>query len=106
MWREPARLETVERKCAKALGGRRIPVTGIDRHGADVVTEVFAVQVKTGRDRPGYLREWLDGICGTAGERTGIVVWQATREPLRDAVVLMRFSDFVALHGSVGVEDE
>lgn len=97
--------KAVERKCAKALGGRRIPVTGIDRHGADVVTEALAVQVKTGRDRPGYLRDWLDGICSTAGDRTGVVVWQATREPLRDAVVLMRFSDFVAWHGGA-VDDD
>jgi hypothetical protein len=87
---------------AKALGGQRIPVTGIDRHGADVQHPLFAVQVKHGRRRPKHLREWLDGICGTAAkEQVGIVVWADNAERLSDAVVLMRFSDFQALHGSV-----
>lgn len=100
--------KTVERKAAKALGGRRIPVTGIDRDGADVVAGPFAVQVKSGRRRPGYLRGWLDGICASAAvnAQTGVVVWQATREPLQESVVLMRFSDFQAWHGALSASVE
>lgn len=92
-----------ERNVAERLGGRRIPVTGIDRHGADVVTPLFYVQIKHGRNRPGYLREWVDGICGTAGDagKVGLVVWSAMREDQGDALVLMRLSDFEALHGRV-----
>lgn len=97
-----------EREIAKALGGRRVPVTGIDRHGADVVTDLFSVQVKTGRNRPAYLREWLDGIRGTAQEagRTGVVIWAANREPLRKAIVLMQLSDFVDYFGAVPMVED
>lgn len=92
-----------ERGIAARLGGRRIPVTGIDRHGADVETPLLCVQSKHGRRRPSYLAEWLDGIRATAGDRgkTGIVVWSVARERTPDALVLMRLSDFEALHGAI-----
>jgi hypothetical protein len=90
-----------ERDLADRMGGRRIPVTGIDRHGADVVTPMFHIQSKHGRSRPGYLRDWLSGICGTAKDagKIGIVVWSAMREDGDDAIVLMRLRDFQDLHG-------
>lgn len=92
-----------ERNVAEVLGGQRIPVTGIDRHGADVVTPLLHVQVKHGRNRPSYLRDWLDGICGTAKDagKVGIVVWSAPREAQGDALVVMRLSDFESLHGTL-----
>ena len=91
-----------ERDVAKAVGGRRVPVTGIDRHGADVDHPMFAFQVKHGRGRPSYLREWLDGICFNARPgQVGIVVWAMNGERLMDSVVLMRMKDFTELHGSV-----
>ena len=95
-----------ERMVAKSLGGRRIPVTGIDRHGADVVTPLLHVQVKHGRRRPAFLGDWLDGICGTAGDagKIGIVVWSDNREKAQDAIVMLRLSDFEQLHGSIRVE--
>jgi hypothetical protein len=89
-----------ERDVAKALNGQRIPVTGVDRHGADVTTPLFAVQVKHGRRRPKHLRDWLEGICSTAkAEQVGIVIWADNQERLDDAVVLMRMKDFRDLHG-------
>lgn len=92
-----------ERATAEVLGGKRIPVTGQDRHGADVVTELLHVQVKHGRNRPGYLREWLDGIRGNAQpkQKTGIVVWSVHRERQSDAIVLISLADFEALFGKV-----
>lgn len=89
---------------AKRLGGKRIPVTGIDRHGADVVTPLLHVQVKHGRRRPAFLREWLDGICGTAGDagKIGIVVWSDNGERTQDAIVMVKLSDFEQLHGEIG----
>lgn len=90
-----------ERDVATVLGGRRIPVTGVDRHGADVEAGMFKVQVKHGRRRPKHLREWLDGICSqaTAGQ-IGIVIWADNNERLTDAVVLMKMKDFTDLHGT------
>lgn len=92
-----------ERNVAKVLNGKRIPVTGIDRHGADVVTPLLHVQVKHGRRRPAFLAEWLDGICGTAEAcgKIGMVVWSANREPQGDAIVMLKLSDFEQLHGKV-----
>lgn len=92
-----------ESMVAARLNGRRIPVTGLDRHGADVVTPLAHVQQKHGRKRPGYLKDWLDGICGTASDhgKIGIVVWSAMREDAGDAIVLMRLRDFQDLHGKL-----
>ena len=98
-----------ERRTARRMGVERIPVTGIDRAGADFENALFCVQCKLRRGMPSYLRKWLDGICGVAKakDRIGIVVW---REPGRgksdgDAVVLVKWSDWVQLHGDV-VESE
>lgn len=45
-----------ERKIAKLLGGERIPITGRARGSVpDVITDVFAVEVKTRKRIP----EWL-----------------------------------------------
>jgi hypothetical protein len=99
-----------ERRCARRMGVERIPVTGIDRDGADFENAMFCVQAKLRRGMPGYLRDWLDGICGVAkrSDRIGLVVW---REPGRgktddDAVVLIKWRDWVALHGEVVEAEE
>ena len=67
-----------ERRVAKRVGGRRIPVTG-ERDGADVVAPSFVYQAKLRRGMPSYLCGWLRGIVA-AGDRcgsTGVVVWKA-----------------------------
>lgn len=97
-----------ETAIAKRLHGRRIPVTGIDRDGADVETELFAIQVKHGRNRPSYLQDWLGGICQTAAlkGKTGVVVWSAMREAQGEAVVVLRLQDFEGLLGRIRPETE
>lgn len=98
-----------ERRVAAKLGGRRIPVTGLDRDGADVVTPWAHVQVKHRRGRPSYLRGWLSGICAEAKAhgKVGIVVWSEPGKPTDDAVVVMRLDQFQELYGPlVGGEDE
>ena len=85
-----------ERRLAKRVGGKRIPVTGLDRAGADVVAGPFVYQAKLRRGLPSYLREWLRGIVA-AGERKnaiGIVVWKAPREKDDDTIVLLRLKDW------------
>ena len=56
-----------ERRLARRVGGRRIPVTG-ERDGADVDAGPFVYQCKLRRGLPSYLRDWLRGIVA-AGER-------------------------------------
>ena len=80
-----------ERRVAKRVGGRRIPVTG-ERDGADVDAWQFVYQAKLRRGLPSYLRDWLPGIAA-AGERknaTGIVVWKAPREKDDYKIVVLR----------------
>ena len=85
-----------ERRLAKRVGGKRIPVTGLDRAGADVVAGQFVYQAKLRKGVPSYLREWLDGITAS-GERAGkvgIVAWKAPREKDADTIVVLRLKDW------------
>ena len=92
-----------ERRIAKRMGGKRIPVTG-ERDGSDVDAGPFQYQCKLRRGVPSYLREWLRGIVA-AGERsggaTGVVVWKAPNARDDDAVVVLRLKDWQDLHGDV-----
>jgi hypothetical protein len=99
-----------ERRCARRMGVERIPVTGIDRNGADFSNAMFDVQCKLREGQPAYLREWLSGIVATAKghDRVGIVVWKETGagRPDDEAIVLMRWKDFTDLHGDVVESDK
>lgn len=90
-----------ERRCARLLGTARIPVTGLDRNGADCETEALAVQCKLRRGMPVYLLEWLAGIREAARRRgkAGVVIWKQPRQRDEDALVVMRLADFAALVG-------
>lgn len=89
-----------EWRVGKQLGGRRIPVTGIDRHGADVVTEMFNVQLKLRRSLPAWLFDWLGGIVQTTPKgKVGILLLRKPRQEDADALVVMRYADFRDLHG-------
>jgi hypothetical protein len=87
-----------ERRCCRALGTERIPVTG-ERHGADGQTDRFALQFKLRRSLPSWLFAWLGGIVATA-ERTGrigVLVLKQPRMRDDDALVVVRWGDWVAL---------
>ena len=89
-----------ERRVAKRVGGKRIPVTG-ERDGADVIAPAFCYQAKLRRGLPSYLREWLRGIVA-AGERsgtTGVVIWKSPGALDDDAVVVLRLKDWQDWHG-------
>ena len=89
-----------ERRIAKRVGGRRIPVTG-ERDGADVDAGQFVYQAKLRRGLPSYLRDWLRGIVA-AGERKDamdVVIWKAPRALDDEAVVILRLQDWQNLHG-------
>lgn len=97
-----------ERRLAEDLGGKRIPVTGIDRHGADVVTRMFHVQAKLRKSLPQWLFDWLGGICGTAGDagKVGVLILRKPRMEDVDALVVLRYKDFVDLHGQPQTDRE
>lgn len=97
-----------ERRIADDLGGRRIPVTGIDRDGADVVTPLFLVQSKLRRTLPDWLWAWLNPIASEAATqgRVGILVLRKPRMRNGDSLVVMKYADFVSLHGIVKGDQE
>lgn len=89
-----------ERVIAADLGGRRIPVSGVDRHGADVETPMFHVQAKLRKSLPAWLFDWLGGICGTTPDgKIGILILRTPRMKNAEALVVLRYSDWKDLHG-------
>ena len=91
---------------AKDVGGKRIPVTG-ERHGADVISPLFCFQTKTRRSLPSWLFGWLGGIVAAARpvNKIGVLVLNRPRCPRRQALVIMRWDDFVALTGDPRIPD-
>ncbi|HWP38985.1 MAG TPA: hypothetical protein VNL18_15670 [Gemmatimonadales bacterium] len=91
--------KSYERRCAKLLGTRRIPVTG-ERHGADAETPLFAIQFKHRQAFPGYVARWLDGIRAAAAPRgkIGLVVMQRPQHRDLDSLVVLSLRDWIALH--------
>ena len=86
-----------ERRMARDVGTERIPVTG-ERHGADARTSLFAFQFKLRKTIPSWLFEWLAGICAPTG-RVGVLVLKQPRMRDEDAIVVLRWRDWVDLHG-------
>ena len=89
-----------ERRCARDVGTERIAVTG-ERHGADASNEMFAFQFKLRRVLPAYLWEWLSGIRGSAQRtgKVGVLVVKKPRQKDVDALVILSWGDWIALHG-------
>ena len=76
------------------------------RCGADGEDGLFVYQFELGRRMPSYPREWLAGIRGAGArrrrpEKTGVVAWKPLGALHADAVVLVAWADWVALHGQV-----
>jgi hypothetical protein len=90
--------KSYERRTAKRLNGRRIPVSGQDKDGADVITEHFHIQCKLRQGAPLYLRLWLAGIRSTTPtDKTGIVIWKEPGRLDDDAMVVLSLKDWDAL---------
>jgi hypothetical protein len=94
-----------ERRLCRDLGTQRIPVTG-ERDGADGRTSRFCFQFKLRRSLPVWLWTWLAGIVGTAAKtnRIGVLVLKRPRMRDEDALVVVRWRDWVDLHGTTSTE--
>lgn len=91
-----------ERDVAKAVGGQRRPVTGIDRGDGDVFTGDLELQCKyrLSQPPPGRLLDWLDGIRQAAvlRGRLGAVVWRRPgNKGVGESLVVMSLTDFQQL---------
>lgn len=89
-----------ERRIAADLGGDRIPVTGIDRDGADVVTPRFHIQAKLRKALPAWLWAWLSGIRSTTpAGKFGVLILKFPGQKDDDGLAVMTYGDFRAIHG-------
>lgn len=90
-----------ERRCCRDMGVERQAITG-ERDGADNAPHpLFCFQFKNRRMLPTWLFLWLDGICGTAkrANKVGVLVLKVPRMKDADALVILKWSDWVDLHG-------
>jgi hypothetical protein len=89
-----------ERRCCRDVGTQRIQVTG-ERHGADGQTSLFALQFKLRRALPAWLFCWLGGIVEAASRtgKVGVLVLKKPRMKDTEALVVLRWADWVDLHG-------
>lgn len=96
-----------ERRQCRDMGTERIPVTG-DRDGADGATAMFCFQFKLRRTLPVWLWEWLDGIVAHAELRgkVGVLVLKRPRQRDADALVVLRWKDWLDLHGKATDDDK
>lgn len=74
-----------------------------DLGGADWETPMFAASIKLGYAMPKYLGDWLDAIREWVDrhkrDRVPLVIWKPLHGKDADAVVILRYSDWVQLHG-------
>jgi hypothetical protein len=92
-----------ERRMARDVGTERIPVTG-ERDGSDFTDGIACYQLKVRRMLPAWLWRWLGGIQGTAARqgRIGVLVLRVPRMRDDEALVVLAWRDWVALHGDAG----
>jgi len=93
---------------ARDVGTERIPVDGRSKHSADFEDALACYQLKVRGMLPAWLFEWLDGICGWAIMRNkiGVLVLNRPRRPRADALVIVRWRDWVDLHGALKLDEE
>ena len=88
-----------ERRVAAILGGRRIPVSGRGRgDNPDLEHPALSVEVKARASFPAWLESALRQAEASAPEgKTPVAVLHPDRRPYRDALVVLRLSEFAEL---------
>ncbi len=92
-----------ERRVAELLGGRRVPVSGRQRGDApDIAHPVFAVEVKTRKTLPAWLRTAMaQAVAAQCGEQIPVVVLHQAGDRYADDLVVVRMADWVARFGTL-----
>ena len=67
-------------------------------------TPLFRYQIKSRQGIPSYVRQWLRAAQGDDGERIGVLIWQEPHKADAEALVVVRFADWVELHGIMGMD--
>lgn len=95
--------KATERAIAHRLGGVRVGCTG--HNTPDVATSRLAIEVKTRRELPAWLRDAMQQAHDNAGERVPVVILHQIGRRHDDDLVLLRFADFEHLAGQSGDSD-
>jgi hypothetical protein len=91
-----------ERRVARDHGVERQPVTG-ERDGSDCKEHpVFVFQVKLRKAVPKTIRDWSDSIHRAAQrqQKTGVLIVKEPGKHDDNALVIVRYRDWVELHGT------
>ena len=85
-----------ERRIAKLLGGRRIPVTGRQRgDGPDIEHDALSIEVKSRKALPAWLLGALNQAqAASKNGKVSVVVLHQDRAPYAESLVVLRLEDF------------
>ena len=86
-----------ERRIAKLLGGRRIPVTGRQRGDVpDIEHDALSIEVKSRKVLPAWLLGALSQAqAASKNGKVPVVVLHQDRAPYAESLVMVRLEDFV-----------
>lgn len=93
--------KAAETRFARDVGQERKPCDGT-RDGADFEDAIACYQLKVRKSIPSWLWRWLSGIVGhaTPKGKAGCLVLKHPRQLDEDALVVLPWRAWVALHGS------
>jgi hypothetical protein len=85
-----------ERRIAKLLGGRRIPVTGRQRGDVpDIEHDALSIEVKSRKALPAWLLGALSQAqAASKNGKVPVVVLHQDRAPYAESLVVLRLEDF------------
>jgi hypothetical protein len=85
-----------ERRVARILACRRVPVTGRQRGDTpDIEHDALSVEIKSRKSLPAWLLGALDQAQAAAEDRkVPVVVLHQDRAPYEESLVVLRLSDF------------
>lgn len=91
-----------ENRFARDVGTMRKPCDG-SRDGKDFEKGMFGYQLKYRKTFPSWLWTWLRGIVSKCAEsdQIGVLVLNRPNHDRSEALVIVRWSDWVALHGAI-----
>lgn len=96
-----------ERRVSRDHGVERQPVTG-ERDGSDAMPHpLFCFQMKLRKAIPKCIREWSDSIHRSASKtgKCGVLIVKEPGKHDDNALVIVRYRDWVDLHGSPPAAD-
>lgn len=97
-----------ERRISRDHGCERQPVTGERDAGDSMPHPLFVFQMKLRKSIPKCIRLWSDGVCRTAlkDRKVGVLIVKEPGKHDENALVIVRYRDWVDLHGQPVTADE